>query len=1031
MSPRHAAERPVTHRSAEHARLAESPESGSPWRLWGPYLAGRQWGTVREDYSADGDAWTYFPFDQAHRRAYRWGEDGLGGICDRYGFLNVGVALWNGRDPQLKERLFGLANGEGNHGEDAKEYWWALDGTPSHSWMRWRYRYPQAEFPYEQLRTENARRTRDDREYELGDTGVLDGNRFFDVTMTYAKAAPDDIAIIIEATNHGPAAAPLHLLPQVWFRNTWAWGRDDRTPALHRVDPPSLSGNLRAVECMHEYLGRYTLAAEGAAEVLVCSNETNAVALFGAAQNVSAHTKDGIDARVVHGDESAVAEDGVGTKAAFWYRFDSVAPGETVRVRLRLSTASADEHTFGPSFDAVVADRSAEADEFYASVLPLHLDQQDREIARRAFAGLLWSKQLYRYNVEEWLDGDPSQPSPPIDRVDRNTSWGHLALADVICMPDEWEYPWFAAWDLAFHCVTLAHVDPAFAKEQLLLLCREWAMHPDGQLPAYEWAFGDANPPVHAWAAWQVYLIDGRTDSDFLIRVFTKLLLNFGWWVNRKDVDGSNLFEGGFLGMDNIGLFDRSARLPAGTRLEESDATSWMAVFCLDLLKIAVELATTVPAWDETATKFLEHFLSIAHAMGRFGSQNRSLWDAEDGFFYDVLVHEDGSSERMRVRSMVGLLPLLAVAHAPAWTAQALPDFTARLRWLQRRRPELLDGLLARAGPHGEPADQLLALLDATRLRQVLERMFDEGEFLSHYGIRSLSAVYREPYSAEIGGELLSIDYEPGESRTGLFGGNSNWRGPVWFPVNVLLADSLRSYDRYLGPEFRIAVPTGSDRQLTLTEAADELDARLVDLFRVGVDGRRPSDGNRIEASADPLWREHITFSEYFHGDTGEGLGATHQTGWTSLVAHLLCRPQPLRRATATSTTPEAGTKVTEPPVTEAAVTEAAVTEAAVTEAPGAGTPESEAQASRAPQAAAPETEAEAAATEPDSGGRRLMRRRWRAMVGAAPPGQPAPEPEPANGASPRTAPDAAAGQPVDAEAAGRRPRPRPEEESS
>jgi hypothetical protein len=880
---------------------------------------------VREDYSADGEAWTYFPFEQAHSRAYRWGEDGLGGICDRYGFLNVGVALWNGRDQQLKERLFGLANAEGNHGEDVKEYWWALDGTPSHSWMSWLYRYPQAEFPYEQLRRENAARGREEREYELADTGVLDEDRFFDVTVTYAKAAPDDVVIVIDATNHGPEAAPLHLLPQAWFRNTWSWGRDDRKPVLHRLDPPALPGTLRAVECMHEFLGRYILAAEGHSEVLVCDNETNAIALFGAAENPSAHAKDGINARVVHGDESAVDGGGVGTKAAFWYHFDSVAPGETVRVRLRLSTASPDEHTFGPAFDAILTDRLAEADEFYGTVLPEHLDAQDNAIARRAFAGLLWNKQLYRYNVEEWQEGDPAQPRPPVGRRARNKSWSHVALADVICMPDEWEYPWFAAWDLAFHCVALAHIDPAFAKEQLLLLCREWAMHPDGQLPAYEWAFSDANPPVHAWAAWQVYLIDGRKDPDFLIRIFTKLLLNFGWWVNRKDVDGSNLFEGGFLGMDNIGLFDRSSALPDGSRLEESDATSWMAVFCLDLLKIAVELATTVPAWDETATKFLEHFLSIAHAMSDFGSQGTTLWDEEDGFFYDVLIHPNGTSEQLRVRSMVGLLPILAVAHAPAWTAEALPDFTARLHWLQQRRPDLLDGLLTRNGPHHEPVEQLLALLDAPRLRRVLERMFNEGEFLSRYGVRSLSAVYRSPYSTTVGGEVLSIDYEPGESRTGLFGGNSNWRGPIWFPVNVLLADALRTYERYLGEDFTIAVPTGSDRRLTLSGAADELDGRLVDLFRFGDDDRRPCDGNRIEASANPLWRAHLTFSEYFHGDTGEGLGATHQTGWTALVAHLLCRPEPHRRLVDAAPIQPA---VVEPAVVEPEVVEPAAVEA-------------------------------------------------------------------------------------------------------
>ncbi|HEY3717732.1 MAG TPA: hypothetical protein VGL39_24660 [Jatrophihabitantaceae bacterium] len=860
--------------TAEHARLAESPSGSGPWRLWGPYLAGRQWGTVREDYSPDGDAWAYLPFEQAHARAYRWGEDGLGGICDRFGFLNFSVALWNGRDPILKERLYGLTNPQGNHGEDAKEYWWALDGTPTHSWMQWLYRYPQAEYPYQQLRDENARRGRADREYELVDTGVLADDRFFDVVVSYAKAGPDDLCITIDVTNHGPDPAPLHVLPQVWFRNTWVWGRDPRQPSLRRLDAARLAaGGIHAVECEHEWLGRYVVATDGTPEVLVCDNETNNAVLIGAV-NAARYTKDGVNNRVVHGDESAVNPDGVGTKAAFWYRFESIAPGETVTVRLRMSTAEAAEDTFAEGFGAVVADRRAEADEFYASVLPAGLDDAERHIARRAFAGLLWTKQLYRYDVEEWLDGDPTEPTPPPQRLGkeaRNTSWRQLALADVISMPDEWEYPWFAAWDLAFHCVALAHVDPAFAKEQLLLLGREWAMHPNGQLPAYEWAFGDVNPPVHAWAAWQVYLIDGQRDQDFLIRICTKLLLNFAWWVNRKDADDSDLFEGGFLGMDNIGLFDRSATLPPGFRLEQSDATSWMAFYCLQMLKISLELARTVPAWDEVATKFLEHFLGIARAMGRFGSQNVGLWDDDDGFFYDVLVHPDGSYERLRVRSMVGLLPLLAVASAPSWVADELPDFTARLRWLAEHRPELLHGFLERSGPDGNHLQ--LSLLDAERLARVLAPMFDEAEFLSPYGIRSLSAAYREPYTTDVDGQSMTINYEPAESQTALFGGNSNWRGPVWFPVNVLLADALRTFGEYFGEAYRAR--------------ADTIDQRLVALFRPGPDGRRPSDGPHVNG---PLWTAHPTFSEYFNGDTGEGLGASHQTGWTALVAHILSR---------------------------------------------------------------------------------------------------------------------------------------------
>ncbi|GAA4966332.1 MGH1-like glycoside hydrolase domain-containing protein [Kineococcus glutinatus] len=877
------------HPSVEHARLASSAGDNAPWRLWGPYLAGRQWGTVREDYSAEGDAWTSFPFEQAHARAYRWGEDGLGGISDRYGFLNFSVALWNRRDPVLKERLFGLTNGEGNHGEDVKEYWWALDGTPTHSWMRWMYRYPQAEFPYQQLREENARRSRADREYELGDTGVLDGNRFFDVTVTYAKASPEDVCIVVQATNHGPEAAPLDLLPQIWFRNTWAWGWDPRQGTMSQLLPPTLSvGGIEAVESEHAHLGHYYLSAEGSPEVLFCENETNRVGLFGAGRNRTRYTKDGINQRVVFGSRSSVNPARTGTKAAFWYRFDEVAPGETVRVRLRLSHVAPTAATFGPGFDEVLAAREAEADEFYDHVIHPRVGGEDRHIARRAYAGLLWTKQLYRYDVRQWLDGDPAgDPAPEQRRArgGRNTTWRHLSLADVISMPDEWEYPWFAAWDLAFHAIPLAHVDPEFAKEQLVLMCREWSMHPNGQLPAYEWAFGDVNPPVHAWAAWHVYRIDGYRDQEFLIRVFTKLLLNFSWWVNRKDSDGSNVFEGGFLGMDNIGLFDRSAPLPPGYRLEQSDATSWMAFYCQQMFKIALELSRHDRAWEDAATKFLEHFLSIAEAMNEFGSQNKSLWHEEDGFFYDVLVHPDGRAEPMRVPSMVGLLPILGATEVPAWIGDECPDLTRRMRWLQHRRPDLTGPLLSRSGPEGRR--MLLSLIDPERLQRILTRMFDTDQFLSPYGIRSLSAAVKETVTTEVGGRSSSIEYEPGESRTPLFGGNSNWRGPVWFPVNVLLADKLRTYGRFFGDSLTIEIPTGSGQRRTLTEAADLIDNGLVSLFQP-VGGRRPADGDRIEAGDDPLWREHPTFSEYFDGDTGEGLGATHQTGWTALVAHLL-----------------------------------------------------------------------------------------------------------------------------------------------
>ncbi|WP_091547926.1 glucosidase [Modestobacter sp. DSM 44400] len=875
-------------RSAEHARLAESADMSAPWRLWGPYLAGRQWGTVREDYSNDGDAWASFPFDHAHARAYRWGEDGLGGLCDRYGFLNFSVAMWNGQDPVLKERLFGLTNDEGNHGEDAKEHWWAVDGTPTHSWMQWLYRYPQAEYPYAELREQNAKRSRHEREYELADTGVLDDDRFFDVQVTYAKNAPDDVCIVVTATNHGPDPAPLHLLPQVWFRNTWAWGGDKRQGRLTQLLAPTLTASgLEAVEAEHGYLGRYVLAAEGAPTILCCDNETNAVGLFGADRNTSRYPKDGVNRRVVHGDTSAINPADSGTKAAFWYSWDAVGPGETVSVKLRLRQDAPDEDMFGAQFDAVLAARKSEADDFYASVIHAGLSTADRHVARRAYAGLLWTKQLYRFDVAQWLDGDDPVDSAATTRSvegHRNTSWRHVALADVISMPDEWEYPWFAAWDTAFHTIPLAHVDPDFAKEQLLLMCREWAMHSNGQLPAHEWAFGDVNPPVHAWAAWHVYRIDGYRDRQFLIRVFTKLLMNFSWWVNRKDADGSNVFEGGFLGMDNIALFDRSAPLPPGFRLEQSDATSWMAFYCQQMLKIALELSRFDQAWDGTATKFFEHFLAIAEAMNAFGSHGVSLWDEDDGFFYDVLVAPDGAPEPLRVRSMVGLLPILGATEIPAWVIAEVPDVAERVRWLQKRRPELMGPLRSRSTPEGRKI--LLSLVDRERLEPILTRMFDTGEFLSPFGIRSLSKSTGQVF-ANVGGRDASIEYEPGESRTGLFGGNSNWRGPVWFPVNVLLADKLRTLGRHYGDSFTIELPTGSGNRCTLIDAADLIDNSLTRLFRP-VDGKRPADGDRIESSDSPLWRDHPTFNEFFDGDTGEGLGASHQTGWTALVAHLL-----------------------------------------------------------------------------------------------------------------------------------------------
>ena len=886
---------------AESARLWESQGDDAPWRLWGPYLAGRQWGTVREDYSPDGDAWHYLPFEHAQSRAYRWGEDGLAGLCDRFGFLNLSLALWNGADVRLKERLFGLTNAQGNHGEDAKEYWWHVDATPTHSYGEWLYRYPQRAYPYDGLVAANADRSRDEAEYELADTGILEENRFFDVQVVHAKASPTDICIRVTATNHGPDPAALDLLPQLWFRNTWRWGRDDRIPELRCLAPASggAGSDHVVLQADHGFLGRYHLVAQGNPELLFCDNETNAVALFGAASNSTPFPKDAVDRAVVHGDLALVNRAQTGTKVALRYHFDAVPPGQSVTISVRLLSGAVPETPFGADFDAVFTDRRRDADAFYATVIPAQVDDSDRAVARRAFAGLLWGKQLYRYSVSEWLEGDPGQPIPPPTRsarepVGRNTAWRHLALADVISMPDEWEYPWFASWDLAFHCVTLSHIDSAFAKNQLLLICREWAQHPDGQLPAYEWSFSDVNPPVHAWAVWQVFVIDGQRDFAFLVRAFSKLLMNFAWWVNRKDPNGSDLFDGGFLGMDNIGLFDRSRQVPSGWQLEQSDATSWMAFFSLSMLRIALELARTDAAWDDLATTFLERFFAIAEAMEATAS-GISLWSETDGFFYDALVADDGPGyQQLPVRSMVGLIPLLAVAIAPEWADRELPDFANRLLWLQKHRPEQTSALITSRGLNG--THHTFALVDKPRYVRMLERLLDEQEFLSAHGIRSLSAAYRNGFEVVVDGTTLGTRYDPGESTTGLFGGNSNWRGPVWFPVNVLLTDALRTYAQGAGADLMVELPTGSGHRVPLSAAADDLEQRLVSLFRPGPDGRRPADPR--DHGGGPLWTEHPTFSEYFHGDTGIGLGASHQTGWTALVAHLICSTPPATTAT-------------------------------------------------------------------------------------------------------------------------------------
>ncbi len=882
--------RPASRRlTAEEERLQECGRREAHWKRWGPYVSERAWGTVREDYSADGEAWNYVPHDHARSRAYRWNEDGLAGISDRHQSIAFAIALWNERDPILKERLFGLTGPEGNHGEDVKEYYFYLDSTPTHSYMKYLYKYPHAAFPYDALVAENRRRSRAEPEFELIDTGVFDGNRYFDVFVEYAKAAVEDMCIRITVVNRGPESASLRLLPTVWFGNTWSWTPGASRPLLREVDAPD--GQAR-IELSGTPYGRRLLACEGSPELLFTENETNTERLFGT-PNRTPYVKDGVDRYVVHGDPSAVNPAREGTKAAAHYRL-TLEPGESATVRLRLTDRDGASAGFGEGFERTFADRQREADEFYDTVIPPSLSDDARLVARQAFAGLLWSKQLYRYIVKDWLDGDPGQPSPPRERLHgRNHEWGHLYNADVLSMPDKWEYPWYAAWDLAFHCVPLALVDPEFAKEQLVLLLREWYMHPSGQLPAYEWAFGDVNPPVHAWAAWRVYKIEkkrsGAGDRAFLERVFHKLLLNFNWWVNRKDAEGMNIFQGGFLGLDNIGVFDRSKPLPTGGYLGQSDGTSWMAMYSLNLLAIAMELASENPAYEDVASKFWEHFLHIAHAMThRGGHDDIELWDEEDGFFYDVLHLPDGSHFPLKVRSMVGLIPLFAVETLEPDLLDRLAGFKRRLDWFVENRPDLTENVASMNEP-GRGSRRLLSIVNGDQLRRVLRVMLDENEFLSPYGIRALSRVHLEhPYVLQAGGAEHRVQYEPAESSTAAFGGNSNWRGPIWFPVNYLLIESLQKFHHYFGDQFTVECPTGSGRMLTLWEVAAELSRRLTRIFLRGPDGRRPALGRTQVFQFDPGWRDLVPFHEYFDGDTGAGVGASHQTGWTALVAKLL-----------------------------------------------------------------------------------------------------------------------------------------------
>jgi hypothetical protein len=877
----------MTTRTQEEIRLEEAIARTVPWRKWGPYLSDRQWGTVREDYSPQGTAWDYLTHDQARSRAYRWGEDGLLGISDDQQRLCFAIALWNGEDAILKERLFGLTGNEGNHGEDVKEYYFYVDNTPTHSYMKALYKYPYAAFPYAELVTENHRRNRRDPEFELLDTGVFEQNRYFDVWVEYAKQAAEDTLIQITVVNQGTEVRTLHVLPTLWFRNIWSWNGGVK-PSLHEV----YSGNgASLIATAHPTLGKHWLYAEGTAQVLFAENETNYQRLFGV-PNASAYVKDGIHEYVVSDRHNAVNPEKAGTKAAVHYVFTLVA-GETKTIRLRLCDVANLSEPFGELFDHTFAIRKQEADEFYRRITPELANDEMRSVQRQAFAGMLWCKQYYYYTVDEWLNGDPALPEPPPERKrGRNREWFHFGCEDILSMCDKWEYPWFAAWDLAFHCVTFAAIDPDFAKYQLDMLTREWYMHPNGQIPAYEWAFSDVNPPVHAWATWRVYQIEqkmyGKADRQFLERVFQKLLLNFTWWVNRKDVEGNNVFQGGFLGLDNIGVFDRSAALPTGGYINQSDGTSWMAMYCLNMLTIALELAKTNPVYEDIATKFFEHYLFIVNAMNHIGEMDASLWNETDGFYYDVLHLPDNRQIEMKVRSMVGLIPLFAVETLEPEILQLLPNFKERLEWFIQNKPSFRRNV-ACMRTEGVNARRLLAIVSQEKLSRILQRMLDETEFLGEYGIRALSRYHADhPYIFHSHGTEFRVNYEPAESTSGLFGGNSNWRGPIWFPVNYLLIESLQRFHSYWGDEFKVECPTGSGQWLTLMEVASELSQRLTRIFLRNSSGHRPVYGGTEKFQSDPNWRDLILFYEYFHGDNGAGIGASHQTGWTGLVATLI-----------------------------------------------------------------------------------------------------------------------------------------------
>lgn len=870
--------------SAEEKRLCDADEGSVQWRQWGPYLSERAWGTVREDYSPDGSAWTYFPHDHARSRAYRWNEDGLLGFCDAHQRLCFSLALWNGKDPILKERLFGLDGNEGNHGEDVKEVYYYLDATPTYSYVRMLYKYPQAEYPYLRLIEENRLRKRSDPEFELIDTGIFDGDRYFDVYVEYAKAAPDDIYIRITIENHGPENAPIRIIPTIWFRNRWTWFGTEPDCDLRQID-----GQTIAIESGDVSIKRLYVSA--GAELIFTNNETNNQRLFNA-PNLSDYVKDAFHRYIINGEANAVNPQKRGTKAAAVYQND-VAAGQKISLCLRLTAGDFRSDRVFADFDKVFSDRIAEAEEFYARRFRSDLSSDARLIQRQAFAGLLCSKQFYHYVVRQWLEGDPAMPKPPEERKrGRNHDWLHIFNADVISMPDKWEYPWYAAWDLAFHCVAMAPLDPKCAKEQLVLMLREWYMHPNGQIPAYEWAFSDVNPPVHAWAAMRVFQIErkrtGRADRKFLEKVFHKLLLNFTWWVNRKDTEGMNIFEGGFLGLDNIGVFDRSRPLPTGGRLAQADATGWMAMYCLNMLAIALELAKEDDVYEDLATKFLEHFILIADAMNHLGSDGISLWDEEDGFYYDVVHLHGEKSWPLKIRSLVGLTPIFAVATIEPDLLARLERFQERMNWFFENRLDLRRTISCFETP-GEKQRRLLAIADRPKLERVLAIMLDENEFLSPFGIRSLSKIHlSKPYEMRVNGEIHRVDYEPAESTSGFFGGNSNWRGPVWFPVNFLLIESLQKFHHYYGDDFRVECPTGSGNLMNLWEVSIELERRLSRLFLRGDNGRRPCFGDCEKMQKDPYFRDNILFYEYFDGDNGRGCGAAHQTGWTALIAKIL-----------------------------------------------------------------------------------------------------------------------------------------------